>query len=180
MIFKNLNRILWFTTIVTLMVLVNAKTKVSRMKALVIYAQYPMTSITNSLRSYDIDYQEWDATKISSKEKLTPKLYDEGKRPNYYMVIVDGSLEVYNSNSNTWESAFSLNQWNELEEYEAINNVRRVIVNNFTKPKVDGKTIKYDEKQTVKQVIYSAHNDYTLKIFDDARVKKSAPLNSEG
>ncbi|ORX41522.1 hypothetical protein BCR36DRAFT_311036, partial [Piromyces finnis] len=139
-----------------------------------------MKSITNSLRSYDIDYQEWDVTKLNENEKLTPKLYDDGKRPIYFMIIIDGSLEIYNPDNNVWESVLSLDQWKELDDYEMASHARRVIVNNFTKPKIEGQYIYYDEKQMITQDVVSASNNYALKIFNDARIKRSAPLTSEG
>jgi len=178
-IFNNLHKILWFT-IVSLLTYTYAITGITRMKALVLYARYPLTSITNTLEAYGIDYNSWDVTKFSSDQNLTTMLYDSGKRPVYYMIIIDGSLEIYNDESKSWESVLSLKQWNEIENYEATNHIRRVIVNNFPKPKVNGKWISYGDNQLVTQAIIAAHTNQAIKIFNDARIKRSAPLTSEG
>jgi len=179
MIFKNIHKILWMT-IVSLFTYTYAITGVTRMKALVIYTQYPVSSVTNALKSYGIDYTEWNASKFNAQDTLTPHLYDNGKRPLYYMIIVDGNLEAYNETEQAWKSLLTYEQWKELDDYETEHHVRRVIVNNFPKPKVDGDTISYEENQTTPQYIVSAHNDYALKIFNDARVRTSAPLNTNG
>jgi len=181
MVFSNIHRILWLT-IVSLLTYTYAITGTTRMKALVIYTQNPLPSVTNALKSYGIQYTELDASKFRPKDTLVSLLYDEGKRPNYYMIIIDGSLEVYNEKEKAWNTALTYKQWNELDSYETANHVRRVVINNIPKPKVNksGKWIPYDESLTAPQAIVSARNDYALKIFNDARVRRSAPLTSEG
>eukprot|EP00833_Pecoramyces_ruminatium_P013776 jgi/Orpsp1_1/1187808/evm.model.d7180000060312.1 len=176
MIFNNFHKILWFTTIVTLWTNVYALTGITSMKALVLYAENPVTSVTEALDAYGIAYETWDAINIGDDEELTPKLYD--KRPLFYMIIVDGSLEVYDKDKQIWKSALTLSQWTELDDYEAKNHIRRVVVNNYPKPKSDSN--EYDKSQVVTQKIVCADNDMTQKIFNDARVRRSAPLTSSG
>jgi len=178
MLIGNLQKIL-LLTIITLWTYTYALTSITRMKALVLYAKSPIKSVTEALDAYGIEYEEWDATSIGENKKLTPKLYD--KRPLFYMIVVDGSLEVYNEKKKIWESALTENQWKELEDYEASNHVHRVVVNNYPKPQSDNKEWGgYEKSQVIEQKIVCADNDITKKIFNDARIKRSAPLTSEG
>jgi len=171
-------QILWLT-IVVVMTEVYAYTKITGMKALVLYVKNPIPSVTEALDAYGIDYVEWDVSSLGEKETLTPKLFD--KRPLYYMIIMDGSLEVYDESENSWKSVLTADQWSELDEYEASHRVRRVVVNQFPKPRSSNTEWGgYEKGQVMTQSIVCADNDITEKIFNEARVRRSAPLTSEG
>jgi len=178
MIFRNLQKILWFT-IVTLWTNVYAITGITSMKALILYAKDRLTTVTEALDSYGIIYEEWDASLIEKEDELTRYLYD--KRPLFYMVIVDGNLEIYNEENGSWESALTVDQWKELDMYEAQNHIRRVVVNNYPKPQSGNEKYGGYEKGQIKtQKIVCADNNMNQKLFNDARIKRSAPLTSKG
>jgi len=182
MLFNKL-QILWATIVAVGVALwtteVSAYTKITGMKALILHVKNPIPSVTEALDAYGIDYVEWDVSGLGEKETLTPKLFD--KRPLYYMIIIDGSLEVYDESENSWKSVLTPDQWSELDDYEASHRVRRVVVNQYPKPRSsDSEWGGYEKGQVLPQQIVCADNDSTHKIFNEARVRRSAPLTSEG
>ncbi|OUM62721.1 hypothetical protein PIROE2DRAFT_61717 [Piromyces sp. E2] len=97
------------------------------MKALVLStASIESDTITLNLKSYGIPYDliEFSPTSML-KGNLT--LYNDNAEPKYNLVVINGGDLVFEVDS-LWISALSVEQWAYLDEYEAANSVRRVVI----------------------------------------------------
>ncbi|OUM66707.1 hypothetical protein PIROE2DRAFT_29580, partial [Piromyces sp. E2] len=148
------------------------------MKTLVLTThQIDSDVITLNLQSYGIPY---DIVEVNPDNLLKGNLtlYDDNNEPKYNLVVVNGGdlvLEI----DNMWKSALTTEQWAYLEEYESKFNIRRVVLSEnmaynpqfkLTDPNNWGETLE-NKPLIVEQ------SDEIKRIFDDARVKITAPLN---
>jgi len=148
------------------------------MKALVLTtASSESDYITKNFQSYGIPF---DIIKLSKSNLISGNLslYGSNNEPKYNLIVINGGKLQYESNG-SWVSALTEKQWASLEEYEAANSVRRVVIEeepigsdqyqleNLSKY---GDTIK-------KQPLIVENSSEVSNIFKAAGVKTSAPLN---
>jgi len=143
------------------------------MKALILTASYESEPITLVLDSYGIPY---DIISFPSTENF--ELYNYNNEPKYNLVIINGGNLNINSNG-LWLSAMSKEQWDYLDEYESKYGIRRVIIAEdvSTNPNI----VLYEPNnwgETSKdQPLFVDNSDEVKKIFNDARIKMTAPLD---
>ncbi|ORX46921.1 hypothetical protein BCR36DRAFT_296583 [Piromyces finnis] len=112
------------------------------------------------------------------KSNLT--LVNSDGEPLYNLIIVNGgSLSYENSETHAWVSYLTSAQWAYIEEYEAKYHVRRVSID--SEINIYNYIDLYDQndwgKSVPEQKLIPADNDVTKKIFEDTRVKFTAPLD---
>jgi len=137
-------------------------------------------SIIGNLNSYGIpfDYIEFSP---SNQLKGNLTLYDENNEPKYNLVVINGGYLSYETN-NTWVSALNKEQWAYLEEYEAKNSVRRVVLSEDISynPEIKLQDQNNWGETKDKQDLIVADDDEIKNIFKEARVKITAPLDVNG
>jgi len=137
-------------------------------------------AITLNLNSYGIPF---DIIEFSSTKTLTGNLtlYNEDKEPKYNLVVVNGGYLSYENNG-TWVSALNAEQWAYLEEYEAKNSVRRVVISEDISYNPEVKLAdpnNWGETKDKQELIVET-SDEIKNIFKDARIKITAPLDVNG
>jgi len=137
-------------------------------------------SITLNLNSYGIPY---DLIQFSSSEKLEGNLtlYDDNNDPKYNLIVVNGGYLSYESD-NMWVSALSPAQWAYLNEYEARNGVRRVVISEDISynPEFELADANNWGESKDKQDLIVETSDEIKKVFNDARIKITAPFDVNG
>ncbi|KAL6630847.1 hypothetical protein U3516DRAFT_579987 [Neocallimastix sp. 'constans'] len=152
------------------------------MKALILtteeYIQYD-DIIKLTFQSYGIPYDiyAFNGSNIPSGN-LT--LTSADGEPLYNLVVVNGgNLSYENSSTHAWVSYLSNSQWAFIEEYEAKYGVRRVSID--SEINIYNYIDLYKENEwgssIPEQKLIPADNDITKKIFEDTRVKITAPLD---
>jgi len=137
-------------------------------------------SITVNLNSYGIPY---DIIEFSPSNPLKGNLtlYDENNDPKYNLVVINGGYLSIQIN-NIWISALNKKQWAYLEEYEAKNSVRRVVLSEDISynPEVKLNDQNNWGETKDKQDLIVSDTDEIKNIFKEARVKFTAPLDVNG
>jgi len=152
--------------------------KAVNMKALVLSTIENETSeVTVNLDAYGIPY---DVIEFTPTTTITGdlELYNENNEPKYSLIIVNGG-GLYQEIKNNWVSALSNSQWKYLEEYEAKNSVRRVVISEEASD-IDYATL-YEEDQwgdtyDVQPLIID-NSEEVKSIFKDAGIKTTAKLD---
>jgi len=150
------------------------------MRALVLSTEKP-DSILLSLASYGIPY---DNLIYNCDNPLEGELYllDETTgNPKYNMIIVaNGQMKSLCMGS--MESALSLDQWQALDTYEAKYNIRRVTINEFPEDseEIGVQPFEYEGEKKSVVSISSASNEFTKRLFNDAGIYSTAPLDTTG
>ncbi|OUM68760.1 Non-catalytic module family DOC2 [Piromyces sp. E2] len=152
------------------------------MKALVLTTKdYDCSSITLNFNSYGIPYDLMTFT-ASKPFTGTISLYDNKNQPKYNLIVINGGNLVYENASKQWVSALSADQWSVIEDYEAKNSVRRVIISDEVSSRSDIE-LEVSNKWGVtkdKQPLISDTSADIKKIFQNAGVKINAPLDING
>jgi len=152
------------------------------MKALILtteeYIQYD-DIIKLTFQSYGIPYDIY-AFNESNIPSGNLTLTSADGEPLYNIVVVNGgNLSYENSSTHTWVSYLSNSQWAFIEEYEAKYGVRRVSID--SEINIYNYIDLYKENEwgssIPEQKLIPADNDITKKIFEDTRVKITAPLD---
>ncbi|ORY25879.1 hypothetical protein LY90DRAFT_706211 [Neocallimastix californiae] len=136
------------------------------MKTLVLSPSKSNTdTITLTLKSYGIPY---DLIKIASQNEIKGNLtlYSTDNEPKYNLVVVNGGNLNIESNGK-WKSALTSEQWANLEEYEAKISCPEVSLYNSNK---------WGDSKSDQPLIVET-SDEVKKIFNDARIKITAPLD---
>jgi len=149
-----------------------------QMKALVLSTtSYDANYITLNFQSYGIPYDIVKLTKEGISGNLS--LYDENNEPKYSLIVVNGgalALEVNGS----YVSSLTKSQWEYLEDYEAKNGVRRVVIEEEIYSDDTEIVIENPNKwgyTLANQPLIVDDSDLVKKIFDDAGIKITAPLD---
>ncbi|OUM65893.1 hypothetical protein PIROE2DRAFT_7054 [Piromyces sp. E2] len=137
-------------------------------------------TLTLNLNSYGIPYDLLEFTPTNMlKGNLT--LYNENNEPKYNLVIINGGDLIFEV-ENLWVSALSVDQWAYLEEYEAKNGIRRVVISEDVSANREVEL--YDPnnwgESLDNQPLIVEESSEIQKIFNDARIKITAPLNVNG
>ena len=105
-------------------------------------------------------------------------LYDKDNDPKYNLIVVNGGDLIYEVNG-SWISALSNQQWAYIEDYEAKNSVRRVIISDDISYKTDVTLENMDNwgDTLSEQPLLAENSDEVKKIFSGAGVKITAPLD---
>jgi len=151
------------------------------MKALVLSTSNVETdTISLNLQSYGIPF---DIVNFSADKLLTGNLtlYNDANEPQYNLVVINGGDLVFEID-NVWKSALTTEQWTYLEEYEAKNNVRRVVIseNVSYSPEVELNDPNNWGESLDDQPLIVDESSEIKSIFNEARVKITAPLNVNG
>ncbi|OUM68759.1 Non-catalytic module family DOC2 [Piromyces sp. E2] len=172
-----LSKIFKTIAVVFTLTMVSCK-KTINMKALVLTTeQGDTTDIVTNFKSYGIPY---DVIEFKPSEPFTGKLdlYDENNDPKYNFIVVNGGDLIYEVNG-SWISALTRSQWADLEDYEAKNGVRRVIISDDVSFKTDVTVEDVNNwgETLPEQPLMADTSDEVKKIFNDAGVKITAPLD---
>jgi len=148
------------------------------MKALVLTtATSEYDYITKNFQSYGIPY---DIIKLSKSNLISGNLslYDSNNAPKYSLIVINGGKLQYESGGQ-WISSLTDEQWAYLEQYEATNGVRRVVI--------DDEPIGSDQYQLEdlsqygytksEQPLIVDDSNEVKNIFKAAGVKTDAPFN---
>ena len=137
-------------------------------------------AITLNLNSYGIPY---DIIEFSDSNKLEGNLtlYNENSEPKYNLVVVNGGYLSYPS-GDMWVSALSAEQWAYLNEYEARNGVRRVVISEDISynPEIALDDPNNWGESKDKQDLIVESSDEVKNLFNEARIKITAPLDVNG
>ena len=168
----DITKIIIFIVISVVITLVSCEQAIN-MKTLVLTASYEFESITLALDSYGIPY---DIIKFPSTENF--ELYNYNNEPKYNLVIINGGNLNINFNG-FWLSAMNEEQWDYLNEYESKYGVRRVIIAEdvSTNPNVELYERNNWGETSKDQPLLVDDSDEVKKIFNDARIKMTAPLD---
>jgi len=168
-----------FKTVVMVLTLAMVSCKKSiNMKALVLTTEgNGSDSIVLNFKSYGIPY-EMIEFKSSAPFTGSLELYDEDNNPKYNLIVINGGDLLYDYNG-MWISALDKKQWNLLNDYEAKNNVRRIVISDDVSTRedctIEDESHWGDTKED--QPLIADKSDEIQKIFNDAGVKINAPLN---
>ncbi|ORX42289.1 hypothetical protein BCR36DRAFT_587301 [Piromyces finnis] len=168
-----------FKTVVTVFAVTMVSCKKSiNMKTLVLTTEGLGTdTIKLNFQSYGIPY---DMIEFKPSEPFTGNLdlYDENNDPKYNLIVVNGGNLIYEVDGR-WISALSANQWSFIEEYEAKNSIRRVIISDDISYRTDIALENPNNwgQSLSDQPLMVEKSEEVQKIFDDARVKITAPIN---
>ena len=175
-----LTKLIKFIGVTMFMGMVACKQSIN-MKALVLStAQTESDTITLNLNSYGIPYDLIEFTPSNMlKGNLT--LYNDNNEPKYNLVVINGGDLIFEV-ENLWISALSVEQWAYLEEYEAKNGIRRVVISEDVSANRDVELNDPNNWGTAvdDQPLMVEESNEVKKIFNDARVKITAPLNVNG
>eukprot|EP00833_Pecoramyces_ruminatium_P013639 jgi/Orpsp1_1/1187671/evm.model.d7180000059335.1 len=175
-----LNNILKAMGMVMLSTMAVCKQSITMRTLVLSTAQSENEAITMNLNSYGIPF---DVIEFSASNTLTGNLtlYDENKDPKYNLIVINGGYLSYEAN-NMWVSALSKEQWAYLEEYEARNGVRRVVISEDIS--YNPEIALYDSnnwgESKDKQSLIVDDDDEIKNIFKDSRIKITAPLDVNG
>ncbi len=133
-----------------------------------------VSAIKLALNSYGIlyDHVELKVNELSGNLSL----YDKNNNPKYNMIVLATGKLTINS-----ESVLNDKQWAYLDQYEADNNVRRVVISDSADSSL-GITL-YDSNKggtSNTQNLIKANNAIANEIFTKAGIKSNAPLNTYG
>jgi len=169
---------LFKTVAVVLTVTMVSCKKSINMKALVLTTEGTETdAIELNFNSYGIPY---DMIEFTSSDPFTGNLslYDEDNDPKYNLIVINGGYLLYDLNGD-WVSALDEKQWELLNDYEAKNNVRRIVISDDVSTRedctIEDESHWGDTKED--QPLIADKSDEIQKIFNDAGVKINAPLN---
>jgi len=157
-----------------------AKQSIS-MKALVLSTKdVDNKFITLNFQSYGIPYDMLQFSK-SNLPKGNLTLYDSNNDPKYNIIVIHGGYLSYESNG-SWVSSLTPEQWAYLEEYEAKNKIRRIVIEEevSTNPQIALENSNQWGATKDNQPLIVENSSEIKKIFSDARMKINAPINVNG
>jgi len=172
---------LFSTTFIMGSLLLSSATTIN-MKALVLttesYIEYD-DIVKLTFQAYGIPFDMYAFNKDNiPKGNLT--LTTSDGNPLYNLIVINGgNLSYEDTNTGMWLSYLSNSQWAYIEEYETKYHVRRVSVDSEINANNYINLYKEDEwgASLAEQGLIPADNDETKKIFEDTRVKITAPLD---
>ncbi|OUM66708.1 carbohydrate-binding module family 1 protein [Piromyces sp. E2] len=173
----NLIRIFKFLVVAMAMTRVVCKQSITMKTLILSTSNLDNNCITLHLKSYGIPY---DIINFSHENILNGNLtlYNENNEPKYNLVVINGGGLLYELN-NLWVSALSRVQWAYLEEYEAKNSVRRIVISEdvSSNPEVQLADPNNWGETLSNQPLYVENTEEINGIFKDTRVKITVPLN---
>jgi len=137
--------------------------------------------ITKNFQSYGIPF---DIIKLSKSNLISGNLslYGSNNEPKYNLIVINGGKLQYETSKNNWVSALTDQQWAYLEEYEAANSVRRVVIDDepIGSDQFQLENLNHYGDQKEEQPLIVDSSSEVSAIFKAAGVKTNAPLNIDG
>jgi len=134
-------------------------------------------AITLNFKAYGIPYDliEFSPT-VSFNGNL--ELYNKSNEPKYNLIIINGGNLIYEKNGN-WISALTSKQWSYLDEYEAKNSIRRIVISEDPSSNTEVQLYNSTNWGEVleNQPLLAEQSAEVKDIFNEARVKITAPLD---
>ena len=148
------------------------------MKTLILAtSQMDSQPIFEHMQSYGIpyDYMEFSPSTVF-KGNIT--LYNENNEPKYNLIVINGGNLIFERNG-LWVSALTAKQWANIDEYERNNSIRRVVISDDVSSNVN---VELNDPNNwgdtfENQPVIFEQSEEIVKVFNDARIKLTAPLN---